>query len=268
MTWAKLDDNTFDSPAMLALERSHRLVYVEALTWACRQLTDGLLPAAALRRLTDDPDPDAAASALVAAGLWSPVEQGWRITDFEKTQSKAADVMEARREARERMRIRRQHLKGHHVECKPRYCSYAERSTERSSEQAGNVRGPTPLLPTPTPTRPHGEGGTEEEKGRFVAALPAAPPPASDEELRKLAESPVPPVRAAAAKELARRAAERNGEAEQAPPTIICNDYHGHRSQHRQTPSGWICDACAAAAAPTARPRSRAVARPGGEARS
>jgi hypothetical protein len=77
MTWTRLPDDFGDDPAMLAVSRSARLLHVEGLAYGNRHLTDGAVPAAALRTLTDAVDPDADVAELVAAGLWTATADGW-----------------------------------------------------------------------------------------------------------------------------------------------------------------------------------------------
>lgn len=65
-------------------------------------MTDGFVPLGSLRRLTDEPHEARAASQLVSAGLWEPVEGGWQIVHYLDTQMSAARVRELREASRER----------------------------------------------------------------------------------------------------------------------------------------------------------------------
>ncbi len=151
MTWTKLGDDFTDDPALLALPRSVRLVHIEAMVWSNRHGTDGSVPAHALRRVTDDPDPDAAAEHLVARGKWRTVEGGWEIVGFLDDQPAAEDVQRTKELARARQRRLRQHRNGDHSLCDPQYCKALSRVTQRVTSRVTNgVSHDTPTRPDPT----------------------------------------------------------------------------------------------------------------------
>jgi hypothetical protein len=99
---ALVDVAMIEDPRLLALERGARLLHLEALVWSKAHLTDGFIPARAIARLTDEPDPRQAAGALVDAGLWTMTDAGWRLIDFLETQMSAARVRAKRQSSRER----------------------------------------------------------------------------------------------------------------------------------------------------------------------
>jgi hypothetical protein len=83
VTWAKVDDRFNDDPKLLRLDRSVRLLHVEGITWSCRHLTNGFVPAFALAKVTDYRPPEDGIRPLVEAGLWEEAEDesgdtGWR----------------------------------------------------------------------------------------------------------------------------------------------------------------------------------------------
>jgi hypothetical protein len=88
--WSKLDDGLQDHPKLFAAGDAlgHNGtaialgVYTFALMYSNRQLTDGYLPLAMVKQLPIVDRPLAVASALVAAGLWEKVDDGYRIHDF------------------------------------------------------------------------------------------------------------------------------------------------------------------------------------------
>ena len=100
---ALVDTAMIDDPRLMHLSRGVRLFAIEALVWAKLHKTDGLLPSGALlRRITDEPDADAAAALLAKAGLWEPAPGGWQIVGFTATQMDAARVQKYRDAARNR----------------------------------------------------------------------------------------------------------------------------------------------------------------------
>lgn len=166
MTWTRLSDDFTDRPAMLQVSRDARLLQIEAMIWCNRMLTDGTLPAAAVRRLTDSPDPDAAIDELVGVGLWKPVDAGgaWSLDWAEQ---EAGDEVRKRREANaERQRTYRRrrelHNAGDHTMCDPRHCRNASKVTRDVT------RYETPSRPDPS--RPDPQGGTGTGAARTGSA--------------------------------------------------------------------------------------------------
>ncbi|WP_157623192.1 hypothetical protein [Terrabacter sp. Root181] len=154
MTWTRLSDDYSDRLDLLGLSRSARLLDVEGLVWCNRNTTDGYLPRAALRKVTDSEDPAADVAELVAAGRWDDAETGWQL-DW-SDQEKAEDVQGRREEWRRRDDRRRRHNKGDHSACDPQRCWALTRETPR--ETTGESRPPVPG-PVPLPTLREGEGG-------------------------------------------------------------------------------------------------------------
>lgn len=148
MTWAKLDDSTTDDPGLLTLSRTVRLVHIEAIVWSCRHLTDGHIPRHALRRLTDEPDAEAAAAELVTAGIWAETATGWQIVNFLEDQMSRVEVDGTRALAQKRTKRWRLHSQGEHRLCLPGNCRYASR--DASGDGVSDT--PRPSLP-PVPPR-------------------------------------------------------------------------------------------------------------------
>lgn len=126
-----------EEPAMLELDRSTRYLYVEAYTWSAKHRTDGGISRAALRRLTDIPDPGMAAAQLVSAGLWELAATGWLIVDYLKRQMGKADIERAENKLQAKWRRQDHHQRGDHSLCDPKYCTSAGRS--RRAEPPGLV---------------------------------------------------------------------------------------------------------------------------------
>ena len=91
-----------EHPDLLELPRGVRYLYVEALIWSRLHHTDGAIPRHMPRHFSDEPDPDAAAAALVEAGRWAATTSGWTIVGFEDTQMTAERVAKRRADARAR----------------------------------------------------------------------------------------------------------------------------------------------------------------------
>ena len=82
MTWTKLDDGIFDHPKMLRAGEDAANLYVRALVWCNKHLTDGQIPREALRALTLRRSPESMADRLVTVGLWEATGEGWFVHDF------------------------------------------------------------------------------------------------------------------------------------------------------------------------------------------
>jgi|SRR5215831_5326735 len=110
--WSKLDDTLMDHPKLT--EAGDRLgkngiaialgVYAVGLMWTNRQLSDGFLPIAVVKRFHHVENPLAVAKALVAAHLWEQVQGGYRIHDFHDHNFTKAEVEAKRQIDRDRKR--------------------------------------------------------------------------------------------------------------------------------------------------------------------
>jgi hypothetical protein len=170
MTWTKLGDDSTDSPRVLRVSRSARLLNIEGLVWCNRHLTNGALPPGALGRITDSSDPQGDADELVDAGIWSKTEVGWQIdwTD----QEKAEDIAKRRQEWQDRTDRKRRHDKRDHSKCDPQRCWYLREHPDEAvtrdipRDVTPDVTRESPL-PTPAPVplpsrREEGEGRGHE----------------------------------------------------------------------------------------------------------
>lgn len=110
VTWAKLDDSFPEHLKVIDLTDGAFRLYVEGLCYAARNLTDGALPKAAVRRLTGG---DRRANELVAAGLWDEDGPGWVIHDYLDFNPSAGQVNAERAAARERKARSRSRSKPH-----------------------------------------------------------------------------------------------------------------------------------------------------------
>lgn len=84
-------------------------VFVSGIRYARQHLTDGVLPAAFVRTLNGETQPDRVVKALISAGLWDKVEGGYAIHDFLDWNRRASTVKAARRRDRQRKHAEREH---------------------------------------------------------------------------------------------------------------------------------------------------------------
>ena len=86
MAWVRLDDGFFTNPKVVSVSAEAKLLYLAALAYSSRELTDGLVSAGALRVITavaEVRQPKRAAVELVTAGLWEDSgPEGHRIHDY------------------------------------------------------------------------------------------------------------------------------------------------------------------------------------------
>ncbi len=101
MSWFKVDDGLHSHPKWLATPKAARALWVTAGSWCSDQLTDGFVPAQALRAL-DGTTREAAQ--LVTSGLWLEVEGGWLFHDWHDRNPSREQVEERRENNAERLR--------------------------------------------------------------------------------------------------------------------------------------------------------------------
>lgn len=68
MTWFKVDDGFYDHPKIIQLPNAAIGLWVKCGSWCARHETDGVIPAAQVRRMKGTP---AQVKALIESGLWS-----------------------------------------------------------------------------------------------------------------------------------------------------------------------------------------------------
>jgi hypothetical protein len=68
-TYVRVHDGLTDHPKIIEVGGEAAWLYISALCYSSRQLTDGLVPKRLVRRLTDGSNPEASASALLRVGL-------------------------------------------------------------------------------------------------------------------------------------------------------------------------------------------------------
>jgi hypothetical protein len=125
MGWVRLDDNFADHPKVIALSDSAFRLYIEALCYSNRQLTDGFIPNAVYLKLSTDDEADY----LIDAGLWEEVHgnvispdltTGYQIRSYTEYQPTREKVEEKREQAKERLRrYREKHGNANETQMKP-----------------------------------------------------------------------------------------------------------------------------------------------------
>lgn len=172
MTWSKIDDGFFDHPKVLRAGEDAANLYVRALVWCNKHLTDGEIPREALRVLTSKRDAEKSAERLVAVGLWESTPDGWFVHDFhahnpkrEEVEARRADLSAKRAEAGRKGGVRSGLVRG--VE------AFTEANAKQVASSVSKQNG------SPVPSRPV---QTEENSPSGSAEGATAPaPPASAE---------------------------------------------------------------------------------------
>lgn len=98
MNWVKLHNGFPDHPKVALAGWKAAWLYVCGLTYCSRYLTDGLIPKAQVKRLTDMPKAEVEAARLVTVGLWLEHDQHYEVHDYLAFQT-SAEKVEAEREA-------------------------------------------------------------------------------------------------------------------------------------------------------------------------
>jgi hypothetical protein len=115
MGWVRLDDNFADHPKVIGLSDTAFRLYIEALCYSNRQLTDGFIPMAVYLKASKNDDADF----LIEAGLWEEVPLGYQIRSYDEYQPLREKVEEKREQARERLRRFREKREGNADETPP-----------------------------------------------------------------------------------------------------------------------------------------------------
>ena len=97
MTWTKLDENFADHPKILAAGPVAELLQIHALLYSNRNLTDGFIPASAVKHLTHGPC-QPSVRRLIEVGIWTEVAGGYQIHDFLEYQPSKAKVLANRKQ--------------------------------------------------------------------------------------------------------------------------------------------------------------------------
>jgi hypothetical protein len=102
--WFKVEDVMTEHPKCVGLTPFAWTLWLHAMSYCSRNLTDGHIPQAMLPRLCAIKDADKAAAELVDAGMWHVTEDGWAVHDYLDHQRSRADVQADRADAAARKR--------------------------------------------------------------------------------------------------------------------------------------------------------------------
>ena len=203
MVWAKIDDAILDNAKIAQVGVFGFAMHVAAITWCCRNLTDGFLPygrvpcllnfgdtsgevitklqrnfnavPASIDKLSDawaecgDIDPYTVAEELVAAGLWKETQGGFDLNDFLVYNPTKKQVLADRERGRQRAKA-----SGDRRKASP------EASAKLQHSFASSSPGPVPV-PVPTNTNPPiGSPPSAEPRVRRGSRLPVDWVPSPD----------------------------------------------------------------------------------------
>jgi len=142
MPWIKLTDDWSEDPRIVEAGDDGGWLWVLAVSWSARNLTDGHIPARQLLRLSTLPDVVAVAERLVSIELFEASPKGgWQVANYHRYQPTRSDVMAQREQAADRQRRRRTGSVTRDI---------GVTSGERGEVVTREFSTPTPI-PTPTP---------------------------------------------------------------------------------------------------------------------
>lgn len=156
MTWFKIDDSMWSHPKVMLCSDAAIALWARAGSFSCDKLTDGFIHRAYLPSLRAT---EKAAAELVAAGLWEPVDDGWRFHDWADYNETGDEVEAKKAAARERMRRVRANNKRTKQERSPSVRANEARTEPESggmfAERSQVVPGvPSPVKTKTSPVRP------------------------------------------------------------------------------------------------------------------
>jgi hypothetical protein len=98
VTWVKLDDQFPEHPKIARVGSMGLALHVQAICYSARNLTDGLIPAGIVPRLTELKTKQALdmAERMVGAGLWERCGDDFRVHDYLVYNPARADVLAKR----------------------------------------------------------------------------------------------------------------------------------------------------------------------------
>ena len=103
MTWVKIDDSFPDHPKIKGLKDDEFRLYMTALCYSSRYLTDGVIPLNIVRTFIESRSKSSRISALVDANLWEIVADNVVILSYSEYQFTKERIESERKLAAERM---------------------------------------------------------------------------------------------------------------------------------------------------------------------
>lgn len=169
-TYVNVDDHFTEHTKVLDIGPVAEALWLRGLLYCSRNLTDGLVPRAFVRRM-GDVEP-CTAEVLVRAGLWEDDEDGYRVHDYldwQRSKAEAAEISQVRAVAGKKGGMQRaanqaKLANSKQIASEPPSKAQANRSNVLSKIQANRSKvlaeaETTPELPPPTPLRRYANGG-------------------------------------------------------------------------------------------------------------
>ena len=183
MTWTKLDDNIFQHPKMVRAGEDAANLYVRALVYCNRYLTDGRIEDGVLCAITTRRDAAKLAERLVAVGAWKVhPDGGWTVHNFhehnptaEEVIAKRAEVAEKRAKAGKLGGQRSGESRSNEAKRKQREAMESKQNEASDGEATKQNRSPVPSAPLPSGDASHLLSPAPPEAQTTEA--PKAPPP-------------------------------------------------------------------------------------------
>jgi hypothetical protein len=173
VTWAKIDDGFHDHPKIVGLDLQAVGLWVKALSYCSRHLTDGLVPTSMVVHLAGLPRAQAIAlaRALVTAKLWEPVgAKGYRFHDYLTYQTSKQDVDKVRDDKRRAGRLGAQ-------------SRWQSDSSRHDSAASTKMASSSPLRSSPSGTEVSAQSPTVGDgapRGSDVALAPSRTKPRTE----------------------------------------------------------------------------------------
>lgn len=190
MPWVRLDDTAPEDPKLDALTDGAYRLWVNALCYSSRNLTDGFVPAVRIPRLTPN-FKRAHQAELLNVGLWHKLEGGIEIHNYLRYQPSASDVADKR--AQEREKKARQRSTADRNETTGRFMSRGDNQRDTPRDNLGDALReslrthpiPSQLLKSLSDLQPPAttiKTETEKQKAqeicqRIATTLTTKPPP-------------------------------------------------------------------------------------------
>ena len=156
MPWFRVDDQLDANKKVKSIPRRTRAkalgLWVQAGAWCARELTDGHVPKYMLEDFAVTP---AVAQALVDAGMWEKVNDGWAFVNWGEFNPSSTDVRASRAAARKRQAEFREKKKQERENADTSNDEYLSRRDTRVTNTVTNGVTNAPVTqPRPDPTRP------------------------------------------------------------------------------------------------------------------
>jgi hypothetical protein len=166
VTWVKLDDTFAEDPKFEEAGPLALALYVAALCYCSRQLTDGQISRSVARRLLAIDKPDTVLDALTHVGMFKPTETGFEVVDYLRNQPPAEKVRQQRAQKAERQQRWRDGKR--------------DASTGATGDASTSASRDAPGDAAPPRTRPapkEGGGGSGRQSSSAGATAASAPLP-------------------------------------------------------------------------------------------